>query len=76
MANVSRWERQLEKEADDTREQLEKRFLREGDSNFTNVANIFIGWRLFLATCAIIAASAAAISLIIYLLIAILKSHD
>ena len=70
---MSRWERQLEEEADETRDQLEQRFAKEGDSHFTNVANVFIGWHALTVACAIIAASVAAVLLIICLLLVILK---
>ena len=70
---MSRWERQLEEEADETRDTLEQRAIAEGESDFTNVANAFIGWRVLMVACAVIAASAAAILLIICLMMAILK---
>jgi hypothetical protein len=70
---MSRWERQLEEEADAVREEIERRAAAGGDGEFTNVANTFIGWRLLLTACAVIAAAGAVLLLIIGLLLALFR---
>lgn len=73
---MSRWERQLEEEADAIREEIDRRAAAGGDGEFTNIANTFIGWRLLLMTCAVIAAAGAVLLLVVGLLLALFQGPD
>lgn len=66
---MSRWERQLEEEADDMRDILDKRATAEGDSDFTNIATGFIAWRVLLLAGVVVAGVAGLLILIIWRLL-------
>jgi hypothetical protein len=73
---MSRWERRLAEEADVVREEIERRAASGGDGEFTNVTNTFIGWRLLLTACAVIAAASAVLLLIFGLLLALFRGPE
>lgn len=64
---MSRWERRLTDEADETRRELAERTRAEGDAGrgFTNIPLTLLKWGLITVGCAIIALAIAAILFIL-----------
>lgn len=64
---MSRWERQLADEEDETRRELAERTRAEGDAGrgFTNVPLTMLKWGLIVVGCAVLALAIAAILFIL-----------